>query len=72
MADIIDTASEIEERQRNAALSAHRVNRNAVSAEHCSECGEDILVPRRVNVPGCKRCASCQQDEELRMKNRRM
>lgn len=39
MADIIDTAAEIEELQRNAALSAHRINRNAVSAEHCSECG---------------------------------
>ncbi|MEH3491540.1 TraR/DksA family transcriptional regulator, partial [Enterobacter kobei] len=26
--DIIDTAAEIEELQRNAALSAHRVNRN--------------------------------------------
>ncbi|MGU0094086.1 TraR/DksA family transcriptional regulator, partial [Enterobacter hormaechei] len=25
--DIIDTAAEIEELQRNAALSAHRVNR---------------------------------------------
>ena len=26
MADIIDTAAEIEELQRNAALSAHRLN----------------------------------------------
>ena len=33
MADIIDTAAEIEELQRNAALSAHRIDRNAVSAE---------------------------------------
>ncbi len=40
MADIIDTAAEIEELQRNAALSAHRVNRNAVSAERCEECDE--------------------------------
>lgn len=32
MADIIATATETEELQRNAALSAHRVNRNAVSA----------------------------------------
>ncbi|HGY3698894.1 TPA: TraR/DksA family transcriptional regulator [Citrobacter freundii] len=72
MADLIDTASEIEELQRNAALSAHRLNRNAVSAERCEECDEPIPEPRRVNVPGCKRCASCQQDEELRMKNRRM
>lgn len=42
MPDIIDTAAEIEELQRNAALSAHRLNRNTVSAERCVECGEDI------------------------------
>ena len=40
MADIIDTAAETEELPRNAALSAHRINRNAVSAEHCAECDE--------------------------------
>ena len=65
MADIIDTAAEIEELQRNAALSAHRLNRNAVSAEHCSECGEDIPEPRRAAVPGCQTCAGCQADLEL-------
>lgn len=54
MADIIDTAAEIEELQRNAALSAHRIDRNAVSAERCEECGEDIPAPRRAAVPGCQ------------------
>lgn len=68
--DIIDTAAEIEELQRNAALSAHRVNRNAVSAEYCAECGEDIPEPRRAAVPGCKTCASCQTDLELIRKQR--
>jgi phage/conjugal plasmid C-4 type zinc finger TraR family protein len=71
MADIIDTAAEIEELQRNAALSAHRLNRNAVSAERCAECGDPIPDLRRMKVPGCQRCASCQQDKELRMKNGR-
>ena len=47
MADIIDTAAEIEELQRNAALSAHRLNRNAVSAERCEECDEPIPELRR-------------------------
>ncbi|MBJ8875338.1 TraR/DksA family transcriptional regulator [Citrobacter koseri] len=70
MADIIDTAAEIEELQRNAALSAHRINRNAVSAEHCSECGEDIPALRRAAVPGCLTCASCQADLELIRKQR--
>lgn len=68
MADIIDTAAEIEELQRNAALSAHRVNRNAVSAERCEECDEPIPEPRRAAVPGCKTCVSCASDNELRLK----
>ncbi|AEG99398.1 TPA: TraR/DksA family transcriptional regulator [Klebsiella aerogenes] len=68
--DIIDTAAEIEELQRNAALSARRINHNAVSAEHCSECGENIPAPRRAAVPGCQTCAECQADLELIMKQR--
>ncbi|HBR6962831.1 TraR/DksA family transcriptional regulator [Klebsiella aerogenes] len=70
MADIIDTAAEIEELQRNAALSAHRINRNAASAEHCSECGESIPSPRRAAVPGCQTCAECQSVIELKNKQR--
>ncbi|HCM9681196.1 TPA: TraR/DksA family transcriptional regulator [Enterobacter kobei] len=70
MADIIDTAAEIEELQRNAALSAHRIDRNAVSAERCEECDEDIPAPRRAAVPGCQVCASCQEEIELRNKQR--
>ena len=70
MADIIDTAAVIEELQRNAALSAHRINHNAVSAEHCSECGESIPTPRRAAVPGCQTCAECQSVIELKNKQR--
>lgn len=68
--DIIDTAAEIEELQRNAALSARRINHSAVSAEYCSECGENIPAPRRAAVPGCQTCAECQADLELIMKQR--
>ncbi|HHA1824982.1 TPA: TraR/DksA family transcriptional regulator [Enterobacter hormaechei subsp. xiangfangensis] len=68
MADIIDTAAEIEELQRNAALSAHRVNRNAVSAERCEECDEPIPEPRRAAVPGCHTCTECQFILEKRRK----
>ncbi|EKS6331815.1 TPA: TraR/DksA family transcriptional regulator [Enterobacter hormaechei] len=70
MADIIDTAAEIEELQRNAALSAHRVNRNVVSAERCEECDEPIPEPRRAAVPGCQMCAECQSISELKKKQR--
>ena len=68
--DIIDTAAEIEELQRNAALSARRINRNAVSAELCEECDEPIPEPRRAAVPGCQTCADCQGVIELRKKRR--
>lgn len=71
MADIIDSASEIEELQRNAALSAHRIDRSAVSAEHCEECGEEIPAPRRAAMPGCQMCANCQAEKELRQKQGR-
>lgn len=70
MADIIDTAAEIEELQRNAALSTHRIDHNAVSAERCEECDEPIPEPRRAAVPGCQTCADCQGVIELRNKQR--
>lgn len=68
--DIIDTAAEIEELQRNAALSAHRLNRNSVSAERCEECDEPIPEPRRAAVPVCQTCAECQGVIELKNKQR--
>lgn len=47
MADFADDASAVEELQRNAALSAHRINRDAVSATHCSDCDEELPEARR-------------------------
>lgn len=70
MADVIDTAAEIEELQRNNALSHHRLNRNAVSAEHCIECGDPIDERRRAAVAWCQACASCQEEIELKNKQR--
>ncbi|MEP8847667.1 TraR/DksA C4-type zinc finger protein [Enterobacter hormaechei] len=70
-AELIDQASALETMMREQAIQAHRINRDAVSATHCSDCGEDIPELRRVKVPSCQRCASCQQDEEVRMKHGR-
>ncbi|MGT5005420.1 TraR/DksA family transcriptional regulator [Escherichia coli] len=70
MADIIDSAAEIEELQRNFALSKHRRTGNLVSAEFCEACGEDIPEPRRAVVPGCRTCAECQSVIELKNKQR--
>ncbi|WP_144814152.1 TraR/DksA family transcriptional regulator [Enterobacter sp. DE0047] len=69
-AEIIDAASELEDMQREQAIAAHRIDRNAVSATHCSECCDDIPQPRREAVPGCRTCASCQEEIELKNKQR--
>lgn len=71
MTEIIDQASALETMMREQAIQDHRINRDAVSAKQCGDCGEDIPELRQVNVPGCRRCASCQQDSELRQKQGR-
>lgn len=69
-AEIIDQANELAQQRIDMAIAAHRLNRNAVSAEHCSECGEDIPAPRRAAVHGCQTCAECQSVIELKNKQR--
>lgn len=69
-AEIIDQANEVVQQRIDMAVDAHRINRNAVSTEHCSECGEDIPEPRRAAVPGCQTCAECQSVIELKNKHR--
>ncbi|HHL2824715.1 TPA: TraR/DksA family transcriptional regulator [Citrobacter murliniae] len=70
--EIIDQANELVEQNINNAIQAHRINRNAVSAEYCEECGESIPAARRVAVPGCQTCAECQQIIEIKRKQRGM
>ncbi|HBV7992342.1 MULTISPECIES: TraR/DksA family transcriptional regulator [Citrobacter] len=70
MADIIDNASTLEDLQREAAPSMHRLNHSAVSATHCEECGDKLQDARRKAYPGCTMCVSCQDDAERR--NRRL
>lgn len=69
--DIIDQANELVEHRLQLAIQKHRIDQNAVSAEHCSECEEDIPEARRVAMPGCKTCASCQDVLELMIKQRK-
>lgn len=72
MADIIDNASTLEDLQRYAALSMHRLNHSAVSATHCEECGDRLSNERRKAYPGCTMCVECQSNMELRKKIGRM
>lgn len=69
--DIIDQANELVEHRLQLAIQKHRIDQNAVSAEHCSECEEDIPEARRVAMPSCKTCASCQEVLELMIKQRK-
>ncbi|EJF3997700.1 TPA: TraR/DksA C4-type zinc finger protein [Escherichia coli] len=39
-----------------------------VSATHCCECGDPIDERRRLAVQGCRTCASCQEEIELKNK----
>lgn len=71
MPEIIDQANELAERRLEMTIQNMRINHNAVSATHCSDCGEEIPERRRELVAGCQRCADCQEEEELRGKHRR-
>ena len=70
MADIIDNASTLEDLQRDAALSMHRLNHSAVSATHCEECGDNLPEARRKAYLGCTMCVECQGVIELKNKQR--
>jgi len=72
MADFADDASAVEELQRSAALSAHRINRDAVSATHCSPCDDELPEARRKAYPGCTMCVDCLGEMELRNKQKGM
>ncbi|UMB78835.1 TraR/DksA C4-type zinc finger protein [Dickeya fangzhongdai] len=71
MADTADDASELEHFHREAALSLARINRNAISAIECKECGEIIGEARRQAYPGCTLCISCKTLAEARARHRK-
>ena len=68
MTEIIDQASALEEMMREHAIQAHRINRDAVSAVNCEECGERLPEARRKAYPGCTMCVDCQGEIELKRK----
>ncbi|EGT3581537.1 TPA: TraR/DksA family transcriptional regulator [Klebsiella oxytoca] len=70
-AELIDQANELAQRRLELTIQNMRINHNAVSATHCRDCGEKIPEQRREAVPGCQRCADCQEEEELRGKHQK-
>ncbi|EOV8179478.1 TraR/DksA family transcriptional regulator [Raoultella planticola] len=71
MPEIIDQANELAERRLEMTIQNMRINSNAVSAEKCVDCGDEIPMRRRELVAGCQRCAECQEVVEERGKHRR-
>lgn len=47
-----------------ATLASRRQTTAAPSAMTCDECDEPIPEKRRIAVPGCRLCISCQRDLE--------
>lgn len=62
--DSIDQAQEREEQMRAEAMAKAVKPGNAPSAWSCEDCLEAIPPARRLAVPGCTRCVSCQQMAE--------
>lgn len=69
MSDMIDKAqyqSELILAREIKIAQAH--TKNAVSAIHCTDCGEVIPETRRQMMIGCIRCVACQSDFEKAQK----
>lgn len=63
MTDIFDRASELEQRQRDAAITEARSHApHGESEKFCvmPDCGAPIPEARRQAVPGCRLCIECQ------------
>lgn len=68
MADFIDESQALEELSLSISLSKiQRIDPNAVSAEECDDCGNEIPAPRRAAMPGCRLCIDCKDHAERRL-----
>ncbi|MEE2025044.1 TraR/DksA family transcriptional regulator [Alkalimonas mucilaginosa] len=69
MPDIFDRAAELEQRQRDQALTAalnrpKEPPRQDENGRYCISCGIQIPAARLAIVPSAVRCVSCQQEHE--------
>lgn len=69
MSDTIDRANELAELHLMVALQNRPVAAVLPISLECEDCGEPIPEARRLAVPGCSRCTSCQQDADRRARN---
>lgn len=67
MTDLIDHASELEARQRQAALERTLARAQPPKGQGtgpCQDCGQPIPEARRQALPHSQRCVDCQQHQE--------
>ncbi|EKE75201.1 TraR/DksA family transcriptional regulator [Gallaecimonas xiamenensis] len=75
MPDLFDRASELEEQQRQRALSAHAAirqpaqDKDAQGRVWCIDCGVQVSPKRLVLLPSAPRCVDCQEIAELRSRH---
>lgn len=62
--DELDRAQEIEERDRCAAIAAHRDRLRGSGRKFCTVCGDPIGADRLEAVPNAVRCIGCQTARE--------
>jgi len=65
--DQFDRAQELDARYLQQALNEWSKSRPVSDEEpsmQCLECGGEIPAARRLAVPGCRRCITCQQTWE--------
>jgi len=69
VADDIDFANDLVQERMDRALAARNVKKTAMPAHSfmfCEECDTPIPAARRVAIPGCTHCVTCQSIDEAR------
>ena len=71
MTDIIDSAAELEQLNRDLALKERQRRSNEAPDEdalgrYCLDCGEQIPDKRIIRIPWAVRCVECQTINEKR------
>ncbi|WP_123451407.1 TraR/DksA family transcriptional regulator [Pseudomonas fluorescens] len=68
MADIADFANDLVQERIDQALAARNAAKSALAAHSflfCENCDSPIPEGRRLAVPGCTQCVSCQEVKEI-------
>lgn len=69
VADIADFANDLVQERLDQALAARRAAKPDLVAHSfliCESCEDPIPEPRRLALPGCTQCVTCQSLDETR------